>query len=107
MTKLVSRTIVINKRRTSVRLENHMWSALKDIAEREKMTVHEVCNVIHMNVRGDTSFSASIRVFVMLYFKAASTEKGHSKAGHGSLRKLIGVDNRAPLEEGIYPYEDV
>ena len=107
MTKLISRTIVINKRRTSVRLENHMWSALKEIAEREKMTVHEVCNVIHMNVKGGASFSASIRVFVMLYFKAASTEKGHSKAGHGSLRKFIDIDNQAPSEENIYPNENV
>lgn len=80
---LISHNITINGHRTSVRLEKEMWLGLKDIARRESCKIHDLCSVIADRKRGNTSLTAAIRVFVMVYFQTASTENGHLRAGHG------------------------
>lgn len=82
-TTLISHNVMIDGRRTSVRLEKEMWIAIKDIALRERCTVHALCTVIEKRKRADTSLTAAIRVFIMAYYQAAATDDGHVKAGHG------------------------
>jgi predicted DNA-binding ribbon-helix-helix protein len=82
---LVIRNVTIAGRRTSVRLEPEMWSALGEICEREGRTTHQVCSLINERKHIDSSLTAAIRVFIMAYFRAAATEEGHHRAGHGSL----------------------
>ncbi len=85
---LVSRNITVNGRRTSVRLEPEMWRAIKEISARENCSVHELCSLISFRKNKRTSLTAAIRVFLMLYFRAATTEDGHGKAGHGSFDSM-------------------
>lgn len=85
---LVSRNITILGRRTSVRLEPEMWMALKEIAKRERCTIHDICSLISLRKNEKTSLTAAIRVFLMLYFRASSTEEGHMSAGHGSFETM-------------------
>ena len=85
---LISKNVTILGRRTSVRLEPEMWRALKDISRREKCTVHDVCSMVYMCKKPLSSLTASIRVFLMLYYKAASTEEGHQRARHGNLDNM-------------------
>ncbi len=85
---LVSKNITVLGRRTSVRLEPEMWVALHDIAKRERCTIHEICSLINLRKRGGSSLTASIRVFMMLYYKAAATEDGHARAGHGNIDRM-------------------
>lgn len=85
---LVSKNVTIMGRRTSVRLEPEMWRALKDISRREKCTVHDLCSMVYMCKKPLSSLTASIRVFLMLYYKAAATEEGHQKARHGNLNNM-------------------
>lgn len=85
---LVSRNITILGRRTSVRLEPEMWMAMKSIAKREGCSIHELCSLISLRKRDNTSLTAAIRVFIMLYFKASSTEEGHARAGHGDFENM-------------------
>jgi len=75
---LVSRNITVLGRRTSVRLEPEMWRELK-----KRCTIHDLCSLISLRKADNTSLTAAIRVFLMLYFRAAATENGHSQAGHG------------------------
>lgn len=86
---LVSRNITVLGKRTSIRLETQMWTAIKEIAEREHCSVHELCSLIAMRRKAGLSLTASIRIFLMLYFKAACTEEGHAKAGHGGLDRMV------------------
>ncbi|MFN3827283.1 MAG: ribbon-helix-helix domain-containing protein [Micavibrio sp.] len=86
---LVSRNITVMGRRTSVRLEPEMWGALREIARREGCKIHDICSLIHLRKNGDTSLTAAIRVFLMLYYRAAATEDGHRKAGHGSFEQMV------------------
>ncbi len=85
---LVSRNITIFGRRTSIRLEPDMWVALNDIAERERCSVHDICALVYVRKSEATSLTAAIRVFLMLYYRAATTEQGHSSAGHGDFNEM-------------------
>ena len=85
---LVSRNITVCGHRTSVRLEPEMWRALKEISARENCSIHELCSLISFRKNKRTSLTAAIRVFLMLYFRAATTEEGHGRAGHGSFDSM-------------------
>lgn len=99
-TSLVSRNITVLGRRTSVRLEPEMWNALHDIARREQCTVHEICSLVSIRKVVNSSLTAAIRVFLMLYYRAASSEEGHRKAGHGNfeyMKRRARVADQMPL----------
>jgi predicted DNA-binding ribbon-helix-helix protein len=81
---LISHNVMIDGRRTSVRLEKEMWMGLKQIARREDCSVHDLCTAISQRKRQATSLTAAIRVFVMAYYQAAATDEGHRRAGHGA-----------------------
>ena len=104
---LISRNVTITGRRTSVRLEPEMWMALKEIAKREKCSIHDVCSLISLRKNENTSLTAAIRVFLMLYFRASSTEQGHQRAGHGSFEIMkqrakvaANMPSKRPLKNG-------
>ena len=86
---LVNRNIVIDGRRTSVRLEPQMWDALEEIARREERTVHHVCTAAS-RLRRHSTLTAGLRVFILRYFREAATPEGHTNAGHGSGFRLVG-----------------
>lgn len=80
---LVSRNVTIAGHRTSVRLEPDMWNGLNEICKREHMSMHDICTMVADHKASNTSLTAAIRVFVMAYFRSATTEDGHTRAGHG------------------------
>jgi predicted DNA-binding ribbon-helix-helix protein len=80
---LVSRNVTVGARRTSVRLEPAMWDAITEICRREQRNIHDLCTAID-RTRDCSSLTAAIRVFVVHYFRAAATEEGHQRAGHGN-----------------------
>ena len=86
---LVSRNICIDDRRTSIRLEAEMWSALREIARLEKCTIHDICSLINTKKKPESSLTASVRVYLMLYYRNATTPEGHKNAGHGNIINSI------------------
>ena len=96
---LISRNITVLVRRTSVRLEPEMWTALRDIVTREKCRIHDICSLIELRKNRDTSLTAAIRVFIMLYFRAAATEEGHGRVGHGDFTTML---KRARMTREIF-----
>lgn len=98
---LVSRNITVMGRRTSIRLEPEMWMALRDISKRERCSIHDICTLVFIRKNEATSLTAAIRVFLMLYFRAAATEDGHQKAGHGSFDEM---KRRARIPEELSAY---
>ncbi len=91
---LVSKNITVFGRRTSVRLEPEMWRAIDEISAKEKCSIHDICSLVFMRKSEATSLTAAIRVFLMLYFRAATTEQGHMLAGHGD---FINMKSRAQI----------
>ena len=98
---LVSRNVTIFGRRTSVRLEPEMWMGLREIAKREQCNIHEICTLVSVRKSQGTSLTAAIRVFLMLYFRAAATEDGHEKVGHGSFENMK-ARARIPAEYEVF-----
>ncbi len=97
-TSLISKNITIMGRRTSIRLEPEMWDSLREIAEREHCSMHDICTLVAVRKSPETSLTAGIRVFLMLYFRSAATQEGHSRAGHGSfeyMKQRARVSNEA------------
>jgi predicted DNA-binding ribbon-helix-helix protein len=101
-TALISRNITVNGKRTSIRLEGQMWTALKEIADREHCTIHDICSIIAQQKSSNITLTAAMRIFIMLYYKVAATEEGHKKAGHGGFHNMV-----ARLSERTAPAYDV
>lgn len=80
-----------------------MWDALHEIVRRENCTIHKLCTLINMRKREHSSLTAAIRVFLMLYYKAASTEEGHAKAGHGNFSRMCNR-GRVAIAQNIAPF---
>lgn len=85
---LVSKNVTVLGHRTSVRLEPEMWAALRDISRREGSSLHDICSAVSLRKGENTSLTAAIRVFLLLYYRAAATEDGHAKVGHGNFQNM-------------------
>lgn len=81
---LISKNLTIVGHRTSVRLEPEMWAALKDVALRENTSIHNICSLVALRKVPESTLTAAIRVFLLLYYRAASTTEGHHRVGHGN-----------------------
>ena len=65
--------------RTTMRLEPELWEALDEICRRERLSLSELVRRVDQN----GSRTSSVRVYTLVYFRAAATEAGHESAGHG------------------------
>lgn len=70
---LLSRNVRIHNRRTSVRLEPAMWTALNEIAMVENCSIHDLCGAVYDLKDEDASFTAALRVFLMEYYRTAAS----------------------------------
>ncbi len=59
-----------------------MWDALRAICRREGRAMREVCTMIDGR-RQEPALAAATRVFITAYFRAAATDEGRARAGHG------------------------
>lgn len=59
-----------------------MWDGLMEICRREGVTTHQLATLVD-RCRHRSSLTAKLRVFILAYFRKASTEAGHAQAGHG------------------------
>ena len=84
VSRLVNRNVVAERGRTSMRLEPELWDMLNEICEREEQDMSTLVRQIEAagHAGGRTS---AVRVFIANYFRAATTEAGHTGVGHGPL----------------------
>jgi predicted DNA-binding ribbon-helix-helix protein len=69
--RLVTRNVGNGAARTSMRLEPELWDALREICERERISLHQLvarATRVHPN-GGRTS---AVRVFAVCYFRDAA-----------------------------------
>jgi len=64
---LETHNVMIDDRRTSIRLEPELWKCLKDIADEQFLTLQEVCTAIHLG-HCASSYTAAVRLFILLYY---------------------------------------
>lgn len=74
-TSLTTYTMVVNGRRTSVRVEAAVWDALAEIAWREDVRVADICARVDA-ARSERTLAASLRVYALRYFRRAAAASG-------------------------------
>jgi predicted DNA-binding ribbon-helix-helix protein len=80
---LIAGNLVVSGRRTSVRLEQEMWAALKEIAERERCTLNALASRVYRRKKRGQGFTSAIRVFLMLYYRDAENTAVRRRGGTG------------------------
>ena len=65
---LICKNVVVNGRRTSMRLDTEAWLSLKDICQRENITLHQLCSKIDTE-KGNLGLSCAVRSFVLTYLR--------------------------------------
>jgi predicted DNA-binding ribbon-helix-helix protein len=65
----VKRSFSIGGHRTSISLEPPFWSALKDVAARERLPLAKLVGTIDKN-RGDSGLSSAVRIWLLKYFQS-------------------------------------
>ena len=70
-TALICRNVTVSGRRTSIRMEQVMWTSLTDICRREDHTINEIISLIDEK-RAGTNLTAAIRVFIICYYRDAA-----------------------------------
>lgn len=77
----IKRSFSIGGHRTSISLEPAFWSALKEVAARERTPLAQVVGSIDQN-RGGSGLSSAVRIWLLQYYKdrcvSGSTGNGHS-----------------------------
>ena len=68
--RLISHHIRIGKQRTSIRLTCLTWRLLQEIADRERITVHELCTAISSGKPRAMPLSVAVRTAVLRYYLA-------------------------------------
>lgn len=94
---LVNRNIVAERGRTSMRLEPELWDALAEICQRERTSPSELCRRLERSGLPGGRTSA-MRVFIVQYFRAATTADGHLAAGHGTVESRSAPVTHARME---------
>lgn len=63
------KNIIINGHRTSMRLDQETWDSLKDICEKERISLNDLCSHI-FRIKGKSGLSSATRLFVLVYFRS-------------------------------------
>lgn len=58
------RNILVNGKRTSIRLEPELWNALELLAEREERSMHELCSYVALRYQPHP-FTSAVRVYLV------------------------------------------
>lgn len=94
---LVCRNVTVSGRRTSLRMEPYLWDSMREICERERMTLNELCSAIDVR-RGAANLTASIRVFIVRYYRAAVAATALEDPGPSGSRVF-----RQALDDAVPP----
>ncbi|NUB28518.1 hypothetical protein GAY30_27215 [Azospirillum brasilense] len=76
------RNVIIDGKRTSMRLEAAFWDGLAEIARREEVTVGALCTRLagELETLSAGSLSSAVRVYVLSYFRTAAPPQGRRQA---------------------------
>ena len=80
MTKLMNKIILINNRRTSMRLCQKEWDALYEVCKIERISKNHLIEMIEANKSEVLGLTYSTRLFLVTYFREAASEDGHKKS---------------------------
>ena len=69
MLKLVNKIVLINGRRTSMRMSNKEWHAFDDVCKSENISRNELLSMIEKLKDNNLGLTYSTRLFILSYFR--------------------------------------
>ena len=66
---VIKRSIVINRHKTSISIEDTFWVSLKDIARERGITLSELVGTIDEARGGGSNLSSAIRVYILEHYR--------------------------------------
>jgi predicted DNA-binding ribbon-helix-helix protein len=79
---VLKRSIVIAGHKTSVSLEDEFWNGLKEIVQKQKMTLADLVGDIDVR-RLHTNLSSAIRLFVLAHFRSQISQTSADRVDSG------------------------
>ncbi len=84
-----TRNVLLQGRRTSIRLEAAFWLALDEILELEGITLNALVTRINTADRNGGNLSGAVRVFIISYFMALARQQDLSLPQQKDVRTSI------------------
>ncbi len=69
------KNVTIAGRRTSIRMEQQMHDALREVAGHYGMTIHELCTLINGARPKGQSLASAIRVYLLDFYRKGGTSQ--------------------------------
>lgn len=69
MTRLINKIISLNKRRTSMRLADAEWDAMREICSHENISRNKLIESIEESKDVNLGLSCSTRLFLLAYYR--------------------------------------
>jgi predicted DNA-binding ribbon-helix-helix protein len=85
---IVKRSIVIDRHKTSITLEDEFWNGLREIAHQRNETVTQLVARID-GERKTANFSSAIRLFVLRYYQDQYASRERLDLAHEDVRFSI------------------
>ena len=92
---IVKRSVVIGRHKTSISLEEPFWTALKQIAHAQQVTLSALVSHIDGTRDEQSNLSSGIRVFVLRHSRLAPVAEWPSSPDTGSWRTQPALARRA------------
>ena len=68
--RMLTRNVIIQEKRTTIRLESAVWEALDELCMREHVSRHELCTRIEAK-RSGVNRAQAVRAMVVNYYRLA------------------------------------
>lgn len=68
--RMLTRNVIIQEKRTTIRLESAVWEALDELCMRERVSRHELCTRIEAK-RSGVNRAQAVRAAVVNYYRLA------------------------------------
>lgn len=98
MTKLINKIISLNNRRTSMRLADSEWDALREICELENMSRNRLIECIERAKDQKLGLSCCTRLFILAYYRNNAILRKTSSQNLLQALKVVSNSQDAPLE---------
>ena len=68
--RMLTRNVIVQEKRTTIRLESAVWEALDELCMRERVSRHELCTRIEAK-RSGVNRAQAVRATVVNYYRLA------------------------------------
>ena len=69
MSGLECRNVVVDGRRTSVKLDSFTWRCLNEICDHRQLTVHDFCTEVKRAMADYTGFTSALRIAILRHYR--------------------------------------